>query len=546
MFHSIRWRLVASYVLLAVMTISVVGFLAIEIVQTTSNQREVDEMQASAQAIARQAANLVNAASQSSPSTSSGQTSQTGQPAQQVRVFALTQLVRTTAFLGDFRVKILDAQHNAIADSGAPGEWNDMVWIAPPQGSDLLSPNTSSSGLMIPLDRRQTGTPSPDLSNLPPGTSTTVIRRSYSPWGGRISFEVLNPADKTIPAVDAAAKPRSNVVVTATVGTADNPKGYVVLSDGPNYTAEALATTQQAFLLAGAGAVLLATLIGLLMGSRLASPLRHLSTVAVEMGAGNLATRSQVHSKDEIGDLAAAFNQMADRLQASFQQLGAERDALRRFIADASHELRTPITALKNFNALLLGPATGDSDAQAEFLAESEVQIDRLQWITQNLLNLSRIDAGLVQLDRTMCDVGEMMQVAAAPFKALAQDKGIQLTLHLPDPPIQVNCDHPRIELVLSNLLDNAIKYTPTDGQVDMGVEKLPAGHVRLWVQDTGNGIQEEDLPHIFERFYRGRNVSSPGSGLGLSIVASLVQAHGGRVWAESENGQGAKFIVEL
>ena len=118
MFHSIRWRLVASYVFLAVMTISVVGFLAIEIVQTTSNQREVDEMQASAQAIAHQATNLI------------------GQ--QPIHLFPLSQLVRTTAFLGNFRVRILDAQHNAIADSGAPGEWNDMVWIAPPQGTDLL------------------------------------------------------------------------------------------------------------------------------------------------------------------------------------------------------------------------------------------------------------------------------------------------------------------------------------------------------------------------------------------------------------------------
>jgi signal transduction histidine kinase len=523
MFHSIRWRLVASYVFLAVMTISVVGFLAIEIVQTTSNQREVDELEASAQAIAHQATNLI------------------GQP---LHPFPLSQLVRTTAFLGNFRVRILDAQHNAIADSGSPGEWNDMVWIAPPQGTDLLSPNSSTSGLVMPLDRQKSGTPSPDLSNLPPGTSTTVIRKSYSPWGGRISFDTITSGGATAQTGD-AAKPRSSVVVTAPVGSVQTPRGYVELSDGPNYTAEALATTQQAFMLAGAGAVLLAALLGLLMGSRLASPLRDLSTVAFEMG-GNLATRSKIRSKDEIGDLAKSFNQMADRLQTSFQQLGAERDALRRFIADASHELRTPITALKNFNALLQGPAIGDTAVQTEFLAESEVQIDRLQWITQNLLNLSRIDAGLVQLDRSDCDVADLMQAAAAPFKALAVDKGIQLNIHLPDPSFNVNCDHPRIELALSNLLDNAVKYTPSDGQIDMGAERLPAGRIRFWVLDSGQGIQEEDLPHIFERFYRGRNVSSPGSGLGLSIVASLVQAHGGKVWAESEHGMGAKFIVEL
>jgi signal transduction histidine kinase len=524
MFHSIRWRLIASYVLLAVMTITVVGFLAIEIVQTTSNQREVDEMQSSAQAIALQANSLVS---------------------QSARPFPLTQLVRTTAFLGNFRVRILDAQRNPLADSGVPGEWNDMVWIAPPQGTNLLSPSTNSSGLVMPLDHYQSGSLSSQLNNLPPGTSTTVIRKSYSPWGGRISFDAMSPDGKTIQTTD-ASKPRSSAIVSAPIGSAQDPKGYVELSDGPNYTAEALVTTQQAFLLAGAGAVLLATLIGLLMGSRLASPLHQLNAVAVEMGSGNLAARSAIHSKDEIGDLASTFNRMAERLQASFQELGTERDALRRFIADASHELRTPITALKNFNALLIGPAAGDTAAQSEFLAESEVQIDRLQWITQNLLNLSRIDAGLVHLDRGLCDVSDLMQAAAAPFKALAVDKGIQLNLLLPDPSFCVDCDRPRIELVASNLLDNAVKYTPSGGQIEMGTEKLANGHMRLWVQDSGSGIQGEDLPHIFERFYRGRNVSSPGSGLGLSIVASLVQAHGGKVWAESEQGQGAKFFVEL
>jgi len=281
------------------------------------------------------------------------------------------------------------------------------------------------------------------------------------------------------------------------------------------------------------------------MGNRLAMPLRHLSATASQMGQGNLAVRSPIRSKDEIGELASRLNQMAERLQTSFQQIETERDALRRFIQDASHELRTPLTALKNFNDLLLGPAAGDMEVQTEFLTESQIQIDRLQWITQNLLNLSRIDAGLVQLDLEMNDVGELLQSAAGPFKKLAADKGMQLVVTLLDPPMNVKCDSARIVLVLSNLVDNAIKYTPPGELVELGAVQQE-DKVRFWVQDHGPGISEEDLPHIFERFYRGRNATGPGSGLGLSIVASLVQAHGGKVWAESEAGQGARFIVEL
>jgi len=523
--HSIRWRLVASYVLLAMVTVSMVGLLALEIVRRSANEREVNEMQSNADAIAHQAFRLV---------------------APVARPFELSQLVRTTAFLANMRVRILDRENNPVADSGLPGVWNDMVWIAPPQNSALFSMDSNASGLMIPLEKHLPSDYRAYLESMPPGSSLTVIRKSYGPWGGRILFDVIPPGtEKSPPAAGEAVQERSTMVVTAPIARGDELHGYVELSAGPDYGGEALATTQQAFLLAGLLAALLAALMGLLMGNLLASPLRALSGTAAVMGKGDLTVRSVIHSKDEIGELANRFNQMAERLQVSFKQLEAERDSLRRFIADASHELRTPITALKNFNDLLLGPAAGDITVQVEFLTESQVQIDRLQWITQNLLNLSRIDAGLVQLDYADEDVGDLLQAAAGPFKALAIDKGMRLVVHLPDPPLTVHCDMTRMVLVLSNLLDNAIKYTPPGGEIEMGAEASGAA-IHLWVQDYGPGIQNEDLPHIFERFYRGRNAAGPGSGLGLSIVASLVQAHAGRVWAESEARQGARFVVEL
>jgi signal transduction histidine kinase len=236
---------------------------------------------------------------------------------------------------------------------------------------------------------------------------------------------------------------------------------------------------------------------------------------------------------------------MAERLEASFAELAAERDSLRSFIDDASHELRTPITALKNFNELLQGAAADDPVARAEFLAESKVQLDRLEWITHNLLDLSRLEARLVKLDLACHDVGELIEVTMSAFKVAAQEKGIAFSVRLPESPFELNCDRARIELALSNLLDNALKFTPPGGQVELGAER--AGDVaRLWVRDTGRGIDPADLPHIFERFYRGRNSDVQGSGLGLAIVESIVRLHDGRVSVESAPGAGSRFVVEL
>jgi signal transduction histidine kinase len=281
------------------------------------------------------------------------------------------------------------------------------------------------------------------------------------------------------------------------------------------------------------------------MSRRITARLRALTEVAGRMSEGDLAIRAPSGGRDEIGRLAWQFNRMAERLEASFGELADERDALRHFIADASHELRTPITALRNYNELLLGAAAQDEAARAEFLADSQVQIARMEWITHNLLDLSRLDAGLASLELASEDTGELIEAAALPFRALAAERGIALSVRAPLEPVAIRCDRARIQLALSNLLDNALKATPAGGQVAIGGERQEE-KVAFWVQDTGCGIDPVDLPHVFERFYRGHNGEGTGYGLGLAIVRSIVKAHGGSVSATSERGAGSRFDIAL
>jgi two-component system sensor histidine kinase BaeS len=523
MFNSIRWRLVISYMLLTLMIVSAVGLLALVAVQRYAEQQEIASLTANAETIARQAAPLLEA----SPST-----------------VELNQLSQAASFFGNLRVRIYDNYGELLADSGNPGE-QDQAILFILSGMPGFPHNDWIVGLAPAQPAGGTDELFALLENLPPGASVTAIRRVLGPWGSRFSFsEIESPAELRAlqQEVVEVPEPRSQRTVSVPVNAGGRLLGQVELSAGTDFGAEALASTRQGLLLAGAAAVVLAGVLGFVMGNRLSAPLVDLTETAGRMSAGDLSVRAPVESRDEIGRLAAQFNRMAEQLQASFSQLEAERDTLRRFIADASHELRTPITALRNFNELLQGTAAKDPAAREEFLRESQVQIERLAWITQNLLDLSRLDAGLAGLEIQSHDLGEIMETASVAFRGAALEKGILLETLRQEGPILVQCDRARLEIVLSNLLDNALKFTPSGGKVEIGAAEAGQSW-RLWVRDGGAGIPEADLPHIFERFYRGKNRQGQGSGLGLSIVASILAAHGWQIQA-SNTPPGATFTI--
>lgn len=518
LFRSIRWRLVASYVLLTLLVVGLVGVLALSLVRQSVRQREVASLQANAEAVARQAGRWLWPAP---------------------RPVELARLAQVAAFLGNARVRILDARQQVIADSGPRQQGGEMALVGSGEGLVQNGEATSSAPPFMLLGK-------PAWWGARNHGYITVWRIEGA-WGSRLLFvddEQGDPGEAAVSTPELIQ--RSAHVVTVPVSNDLGVIGYVELSGGPDFGAEALATTRRAFAYAGLGTALIAAMVGLVVARGLTAPLNSLMAATTRMAGGDLSTRAPVHGEDEIGQLARQFNQMAAHLEASFAQLSAERDALRRFIADASHELRTPVTALQNFLDLVQGPAADDPAARAEFLAESQKQVSRLEWITQNLLDLSRLDAGLAALDLAQHDVRDITNAAASAFKPRVQEKGIEFSVHLLADSHKIQCDRVRLEIALSNLIDNALKFTPSGGRVEVGVE-MDGAVARWWVQDNGPGIDPADQPHIFERFYRGKHAGGiEGSGLGLALVHSIVQAHGGRTWVESAPGQGSRFVMEL
>jgi signal transduction histidine kinase len=326
----------------------------------------------------------------------------------------------------------------------------------------------------------------------------------------------------------------------------------VTLADPYTFRATTIANVTGLLLAVGLFALGLAVVVSAALARRFTTPLRQLTDAASALAEGDLTRRvpaSQIRaSSSELGELATQFNTMADRLAESVELIRRDRDRSRDFLADVSHELRTPLAALRTFNQLLMERAGDDPEARAEFLESSASQIERLDWLAQNLLELSKLDSGLVLLDLRPEDLRAAVESATHQHDALAARRGVTVELDLPATPIRIRHDPPRIGQVVANLVGNAVKFTPRGGSVTVSVHTTREG-ARIDVVDTGVGIDATELPHIFERFYRGsraHEARGSGSGLGLAIVRSIVDIHGGTVAVESAPGAGSRFTVQL
>ena len=297
-------------------------------------------------------------------------------------------------------------------------------------------------------------------------------------------------------------------------------------------------------------ALSLAVIVAFLLADRLTTPIRRLTHAAHALAEGDLDTRVSVSSSGapELTELSNVFNLMAQRLQETMDYIRRDRDRSRDFVADVSHELRTPIAALRTFNELLQDGAVDDPGTRAEFLESSRQQIERLDWLATNLLELSKLDSGLVALDLRPDDLRSVAQSAVEQALPSARRQGVEVTLDLPPHPLRQRHDPRRLGQVLANLVGNAVKFTPSGGHVWVVLRPTQEG-ARIVVRDTGVGIDAAELPHVFDRFYRGSRASevrAGGSGLGLSIARSIVEMHGGRIGIASRVGQGTEVTVDL
>lgn len=325
---------------------------------------------------------------------------------------------------------------------------------------------------------------------------------------------------------------RSDHVVRWPIGdAAGDPQGFVELSEGPAYGREIVGRVARGWMLASGVAVLLAAGVGWIVSRRISAPLVILTDVTAQMAAGNLSARADVARQDEFGTLAGSFNRMADQVEDTVV-------ALRRFVSDAAHEIHTPLTALRT--NLELAP-------DDEFVRRAQSQVERLEALTQGLLDLSTIEAEVREAteDRAPVVLTPLVREMSELYASRAEQVGLTFDLVLPETEVMVWGDEAQLRRVLGNLLDNGIKFTPGGGSVCVGL-RCEGEWAELWVEDTGIGVPEQDLPHLFGRFHRGRNVAAyPGNGLGLAIVKAIVEGHGGRVTGENA-GLGTRFTLRL
>lgn len=289
-------------------------------------------------------------------------------------------------------------------------------------------------------------------------------------------------------------------------------------------------------------ALALSAVTGILLSRAIARPLHRLTEAAGEVAGGNLDLRVPVAGQDELGQLSTAFNDMTGRLRATRQ---AQVD----LVANVSHELRTPLTTVKGMVETLRDGAVDDIETRDRFLASVEGETDRMIRLVNDLLLLSRADSGALDLRPAAFDLGRVVARTVDRLRPPAEKMQVALLLDAGEGPLAVWADEGRVERVLVNLLDNAIKYSMPEGKVLVSLRRLPERTAQVEVRDEGTGIPAEVLPRIGERFYRGdraRSREEGGSGLGLAIARALVEAHGGQLTLDSKVGQGTTVAFTL
>jgi two-component system sensor histidine kinase BaeS len=555
--HSIRWQLSLSYAAIACLATLALGAVLLATLHGYYTGKERSYLKRNAQGFTALVASAME---------------------KQVPLDRLSPQIRNLAFFSKTRIRVLDSKGDVLADSGIPNEpyFFSFLYSAPDRAVEGLQiqtmrvfPQSELATEEQLLSQRAADPPAMRETSQPPESGGADHPAPAS--GARAGYDVPDPvpfyvgpetaeggavvagARSVLPISstfygfqlgdmanriphgfeDFDAGHRSNQKVMGTItDTQGHVLGTIIVSDGPAYGSAIVNSVARGWALAGGIAVVLAAVAGWFVSRQISKPLLGLTDVTVRMTDGELSARADVQRQDELGILATSFNAMADRIEEIVV-------TLKRFVADAAHEMHTPLTALRTNLELL------DFGQNPEAVKRAHEQVIRLEKLTDGLLSLSRIEAQTGATQTSALDLVTLIRSISEIYASRAEQADLDYDLHLPEAMPSITANAEQIECVISNLLDNAIKFTPPGGTVRLNLQQVDH-RAELTVQDTGIGIPPDDLPALFERFRRGRNACSyPGSGLGLAIVRAIVKTHGGSVHAES-NGAGTVITVTL
>lgn len=296
----------------------------------------------------------------------------------------------------------------------------------------------------------------------------------------------------------------------------------------------------EAFIIVSSFACVILLLVSLIFSGYITRPINQLKKVALSIARGNLHQRITVSGRSEIAQLASTFNMMSERLE----NMDRERSE---FVSNASHELKTPLSSIKILTESLLYQDGVEERIYKEFLSDINKEIDRLTSIITGLLTLAKADSAAEALTMDNILLSALVYKVVAALKPIANGKDITLTYTVTSE-LEIECDALKVSLAVTNLIDNAVKYTRKGGTVSVTVQRSGA-NAAVSVKDNGRGISEKDLPYIFDRFYRvdkARARDTGGSGLGLHIARKIALLHGGSINVQSEEGKGSTFTLYL
>jgi len=314
-------------------------------------------------------------------------------------------------------------------------------------------------------------------------------------------------------------------------------------------------------ILIGFLSIILALIVSLVLSETIISPIKKLKSAAEKISSGDYNIHVDVNSCDEIGELAKAFNKMAEDVRKSHEELKRhakeleesyeklkEVDRLKsEIISIVSHELRTPLTSIKGYVELVLDGLMGElNDNQRRCLEIAKNNIDRLKRLIDNMLDLSKIESGAIKFDMKIVKIKDMINEVLNSLEPLIKEKNIEVVCDIEDS-LTAKVDKDRITQVLINLIENAIKFSPVKGVIEICAFR-DDNYAHIIIKDYGPGIPKKDLNKIFDKFYQVNfpKIKKDGAGLGLAICKSIVEVHGGKIWVESELGKGTTFHILL